>query len=120
MARHSNLYSKLEVQPLSVSEQVLACCAIAREKLETGDYEAGCAALQPWWTLGEWPLHSGLDSSASAELLLIAGTLSAWVASSTHTSGGRKPAEALLNGSIALFEQLGEKMRAAEGRIELA
>ncbi len=34
--------------------------------------------------------------------------------------GGRKPAEALLNGAIAIFEQLGQKTRAAEGRIELA
>jgi tetratricopeptide (TPR) repeat protein len=46
--------------------------------------------------------------------------LSGWVASSKHTTGGRKPAEALINGSIALFEQLGETERAAEGRIELA
>ena len=35
-------------------------------------------------------------------------------------SGGRKPAEALLSGAIAIFEQLGEKVRSAEGRIELA
>jgi signal transduction histidine kinase/ActR/RegA family two-component response regulator len=61
-----------------------------------------------------------LDNAASAELLLIAGTLSGWVASSKQTIGGRKPAEALLNGSIALFEQLGNKAKAAEGRIELA
>jgi predicted negative regulator of RcsB-dependent stress response len=61
-----------------------------------------------------------LDGLASAELLLLAGTLSGWVASSNHTAGGRKPAEALLNGSIAIFEQLGEKAKAAEGRIELA
>ena len=46
--------------------------------------------------------------------------LCGWVASSNHTAGGRKPAEALLNGSIAIFEQLGEKAKAAEGRIELA
>jgi len=105
---------------LSQSEQVQACCAIAREKLEAGDYEAGCAALQRWWTLGEWPRQTGLDSLASAELLLVTGTLSGWVASSQHMAGGRKPAEALLNGAIAIFEQLGERARAAEGRIELA
>jgi len=120
MAVQPRLYNQLQPLSLTSSEQVQACCAIAREKLEVGDYDAGCAALQPWWILGQWPRQSGLDSFASAELLLVAGTLSGWVASSKHTTGGRKPAEALLNGSIAIFEQLGEQIRAAEGRIELA
>ena len=102
------------------SEQVLSCCATARKKLEAGDYDGGCAALQPWWCLGEWPRQSGLSHSAAAELFLVAGTLSGWVASSKRILGGRKPAEALLNSAIALFEQLGERVKAAEGRIELA
>ncbi len=105
---------------LSPSEQVLASCAIAREKLEAGDYDSGCLALRPWWSLGEWPLQSGLTNSAAAELLLVAGTLSGWVASSKQILGGRKPAEALLSGAIAIFQQLGENIRVAEGRIELA
>lgn len=113
-------FTYLREPSLTQSEQVLACCALAREKLEAGDYDAGCAALQPWWSLGEWPQHSGLDDSAAAELLLIAGTLSGWVASSMRIPGGRKPAEALLSGSIAISEHLGERSRAAEGRIELA
>jgi signal transduction histidine kinase/ActR/RegA family two-component response regulator/predicted negative regulator of RcsB-dependent stress response len=104
----------------SRSEQVLACCTIARQKLEEGDYDSGCAALKPWWILGEWPQHVGLSNSAAAELLLVAGTLSGWVASSKRIVGGRKPAEAMLSGSIAIFEQLGQNTRAAEGRIELA
>jgi len=50
----------------------------------------------------------------------MAGTLSGWVASSKRIPGGRKLAEALLSGSIAIFEQLDERTRTAEGRIELA
>src|SRR5689334_432853 len=96
-----SLLKHIQAPALTKSEQVLACCAIAREKLEAGDYDAGCAALQSWWKLGEWPSHSGLSNSAAAELLLVAGTLSGWVASSNRIPGGRKPAEALLNGSIA-------------------
>ena len=42
--------------PLSESERVLACCTIAREKLEIGDYAAGVAALEQWWSLGIWPV----------------------------------------------------------------
>lgn len=104
----------------TLTEQVLACCSIAREKLDVGDYSSGCAALQQWWRLGEWPKQAGLGNYASAELLLISGTLSGWVASTKQVSGGRKPAEALLSGAIAIFEQLGEKVRSAEGKIELA
>src|SRR5262245_60760783 len=69
---------KVKQFSLSPSEQVLACCALAREKLEVGDYDAGCAALLPWWKLGGWPQQAGLSYLASAELLLVAGTLSGW------------------------------------------
>jgi len=85
-----------------------------------GDYEAGCAALSPWWKLGGWPRYAGLHNAAAAELLLVAGTLSGWVASTKTILGGRKPAEALLSAAIALSEQIGETVRAAEARIELA
>jgi len=105
---------------MTESERVEACCLIAREKLEVGDYEAGCAVLQPWWQLGSWPKHEGLLQRASAELLLIAGTLSAWIASTKRVQGAQKPAEALLNGSIALFQQGGFRDRIAEAKIELA
>ena len=70
--------------------------------------------------IGRMASSRGLSDAAAAELLLVAGTLSGWVASSQRIPGGRKPAEALLSGSIAIYEQLGESKRAAEGRIELA
>jgi signal transduction histidine kinase/ActR/RegA family two-component response regulator len=108
-----------ELSPLTLSEQVEACCIIAREKLERGDYEAGCATLRDWWTIGEWPRQDGLSQLAAAELLLLAGTLSGWVASTKHVAGGQKGAESLLNGAIALFDHLGESASAAEARIEL-
>ena len=55
-----------ELSLLTLSEQVEACCAIAREKLERGDYDEGCAALRQWWTVGKWPKHSGLNDRAAA------------------------------------------------------
>lgn len=110
---------QLEYVPLTLSEEVQACCTIAREKLEIGDYDAGCAALQPWWTIGEWPSQEGLTAAAAADLLLIAGTLDGWVASTRQIVGGQKCAERLLSGAIVLFDHLGDKTRSAEGRIEL-
>lgn len=110
---------QIEYAPLTLSEHVQACCTIAREKLELGDYDAGCAALQPWWTVGEWPKQVGLSQLAAAELLLTAGTLSGWVASTRHVDGGQNCAERLVSGAVALFDNLGETAKSGEGRAEL-
>jgi signal transduction histidine kinase/ActR/RegA family two-component response regulator len=109
----------LHPTPLAESERALACCTIARENLEVGDYDAGCAVLTQWWRFGEWPSHQGISQKAAAELLLTAGALSDAVARSKQVTGGQKWAEILLSGSIALFDQLGEGTKAIEARIEL-
>src|SRR5690348_15255584 len=113
-------YSSDPCSRLRESERVEACCITAREKLEIGDYVAGIAVLEPWWTFGNWPNHNDLSDSAAANLLLIAGTLSAWMATTQQVSGGQKPAEAMLNGAIVLFERMGKRIGASEARIELA
>ncbi|HUS08823.1 MAG TPA: ATP-binding protein [Pyrinomonadaceae bacterium] len=115
----ANSTKQIEYSQLTLSEQVLERCAIAREKLEFGDYDAGCAALQPWWTIGEWPTQAGLSQLAAAELLLTAGTLSGWVASTRHVDSGQNCAERLLSGAVALFDHLGKTVRSGEGRMEL-
>lgn len=115
----ANSDKHVEYSPATLSEQVLGCCRLAREKLEIGDYDAGCAALQPWWTLGEWPKLNDLSQVAAAELLFTAGTLCGWVASTRHLDGGQSWAERLLSGAIAMFDHLGETARSGEGRAEL-
>lgn len=108
------------VPHLAESDQVEACCATARQRLEVGDYDGGVRVLSRWWRLGSWPQHSRLTTQASAELLLMAGILSGLIASTKQLPGGQRPAEGLLNGSIALFEQMQQTARASEARIELA
>jgi signal transduction histidine kinase/FixJ family two-component response regulator len=105
--------------PRNQSEEVLERCILAREKLELGDYDAGCAALQPWWTIGEWPKQAGLSQLAAAELLLTAGALSGWVASTRQVDGGQNCAERLLSGAVALFDNLDELARSGEALAEL-
>jgi signal transduction histidine kinase/FixJ family two-component response regulator len=56
---------------------------------------------------------------AAAELLLTAGTLSGWVASTRHVDGGQNCAERLLSGAVALFDNLGEAAKSGESRAEL-
>jgi len=115
-----NFASQFRGATLTPDEEVQVFCTIAREQIDTGNYEAACAVLERWWTLGEWPRLEGLCQSSSADLLFTAGALAGWLASSRKVPKGQKHAEALLSGAIAVFEQLGLKTRAAEARIELA
>ena len=113
----SGLVPSLE---LTLSEQVQVYCAIVREQIDIGNYEAACRVLEPWWSFGNWPKLDGLNQRSCADLLLTAGELAGCVASTKQLRWGQKHGEELLNGSIALFEQLGFRTHAAEGRIELA
>ena len=121
MTPFKNTASRTEtrLETLGESERVLACCTIAREKIEIGDYDAGCTVLASWWKPGEWPNQKGLGRLAAAELLLITGSLSDAVARAKRIVGGQRLAEALISGAIALFDHLGEKTRAVEALIEL-
>jgi signal transduction histidine kinase/ActR/RegA family two-component response regulator/predicted negative regulator of RcsB-dependent stress response len=116
---NAKVLEQIHSAPLKESEQVLACCIIAREKLEVGDYDAGCSVLRAWWKVGESPNHQGLTQRSAAELLLTAGVLTDSVARAKQVLGGQRLAEVLLSGAIALFDHLGETTKAVEARIEL-
>ena len=104
----------------TMSEEVQVFCAIAREQIESGNYEAATLLLERWWVFGQWPKVDGLSPASSSDLLFTAGALAGYQASAKQLPAGQKHAEALLNGSIAIFEQLGSKRLATEGRIELS
>lgn len=105
---------------VSPSEEVQVFCAIAREQVEIGNYDAGCIMLRNWWTPGEWPNLNGLSSHGAADLLFTTGLLAGSLSSTGRIQKGQKHAEGLLSGSVGIFEYLGAKRRAAEGKIELA
>jgi DNA-binding winged helix-turn-helix (wHTH) protein/tetratricopeptide (TPR) repeat protein len=119
-ARRKPLPAQIASLALTPSEQVQVYCAIAREQIDAGNYEAACRVLQTWWVFGNWPKLDGLNQQCCADLLLTAGELAGCVASTRQLPRGQKHGEELLNGSIALFEHLGFRRRADEGRIELA
>src|SRR6185295_8379179 len=66
--------------PSAKTDQVLVRCRIAREKIEVGDYDAGCRALTQWWKFGDWPRYQDISQTAAGELLLTCGVLSAAIA----------------------------------------
>jgi len=111
---------QLFTSTLSPNEEVQVLCTIAREQIEIGNYDAGCVMLRNWWTPGEWPNLNNLSSHGAADLLFTAGSLAGGLSSTGRIQKGQKYAEELLSGCIGIFEYLGAKRRAAEGRIELA
>jgi len=105
---------------LTEAEQVQVYCAVAREQIDSGNYDAACAVLFQWWSFGERPKVDGLSLQSCADLLFTVGELAGCVASARQIPKGQKHGEGLLSGSIALFELLGSRVRAAEARLELA
>ena len=105
---------------LSSNEEVQVLCAVAREQIEVGNYDAATLILRNWWKPNEWPRIHSLKSASAADLLFTAGSLAGCLASTGASLVDQKHAEALISGSIALFEHLGLKRRCAEGSIELA
>ena len=118
-ALESGLQNRIQYSEPTPGEQVQVFCTIAREQIDAGNYEAACAVLQRWWTFGEWPKVEGLSQHSSADLLLTTGMLAGWLGSTRQLPRAQKHAEALINGAIGTFEQLGSKTRCAEGRMEL-
>jgi DNA-binding winged helix-turn-helix (wHTH) protein/predicted negative regulator of RcsB-dependent stress response len=120
LSKSPAIETEVEYLEPTEAEQLQVACAVARAQIETGNYEAARVVLKHWWTFGEWPKFEGLSPESSADLLTTAGTLTGFLASTTQVSKGEKHGEALLNGAIALLEQLGSETLVAEAQIELA
>jgi tetratricopeptide (TPR) repeat protein len=112
-------HTQIALLELTPAEEVQIYCTIGREQIDIGNYKAACIVLRPWWSFGVWPKLDGLDQRTCADLLLTVGMLAGCVASTKQLPRGQRHSEELLNGCVALFEQLGFRKLAAEGRIEL-
>lgn len=100
-------------------QEVQLLCLLARRQIEIGNVEAGGLLLQSRYVVGEWPRLESLSPQSSAELLLTAGILAGRLATSRQLPRGQKHSEALISGAISLYEHLGLKTQAAEGKSEL-
>jgi DNA-binding winged helix-turn-helix (wHTH) protein/tetratricopeptide (TPR) repeat protein len=104
---------------LTQAEEVQILCSVARDQLAIGNYDAAKLILQRWCAPGKWPNLNRLNAYTAADLLFTSGTLLGCIAGTKQVLHGHRQAEAFLNGSIALFEQVGIKSRSTEARIEL-
>jgi len=118
--RGPKITSQIPSVQLTPTEEVQIVCAVARDQIASGNFDAANLMLRRWSTEGKWPRMDCLNPYTAADLLFTLGTLLAWVAGSRRVTHGHKHAEIFLSGSIALFEQLGIKTRSVEARIELA
>jgi DNA-binding winged helix-turn-helix (wHTH) protein/tetratricopeptide (TPR) repeat protein len=105
---------------LTASEEVAVFCAIGREQIVVGNYAAARLVLDRWLPKTGWPQLDHLEPHSAADLLFTLGNLLGVLAFSDGGNRGFKRAESYLSGALALAEQLGAEVLAAEARIELA
>lgn len=104
---------------LTPAEDIQVSCLIARAQVTAGNIEASRLMLQQWVELGEWPRLECLSPQSSADLLLTVGLLVGRLGTSKQLPRGQIHAEALINGALGIFQQLGLKTRTAECKSEL-
>jgi CheY-like chemotaxis protein len=114
------LLRKLDDPALSPDERALLCCRAAEDFEHRGQYEAARDALAELWRgTGQRPYVEGLTDLTAAEVLLRAGTLSSWFGSIRQIEGAHEAAKDLISESVALFQALGEPLRAVAARGDL-
>ena len=111
--------SRFQSTNLTLAEEVQISCLVARGQIAVGNFEAACLVLKKWYTMGQWPALEKLSPHSFADLLFTAGRLAGSMASTRQVPKAQKHAEALLNGAIGIWEQLGMKRQSAEGQMEL-
>ena len=108
-------------ETLTLNERAQLRCRLAKRLEDSGEYEAACELLSPFWAgVGEEPEVAGLDQTTAAEVLLRVGVLTGWLGSKTEVGGARERAKDIISRSFSLFEQSGLANRANEARVELA
>lgn len=108
-------------QAADFAARVWASCRAAKQLEEAGDYEAAYAALAEHWPQMERrPPTEGLDAPTAAELLLRAGSLSAYLGGGKQLPGATELGKDLLSESITSFQALQAHEQVAEARTALA
>ena len=112
---------KLEIAHFSANEEASLRCRKALELRDCGDYDGARDAMAPLWAgIGSRPETEELHSSVVPEVLLCAGILTGWLGSRNEVKEADDYARDLITESIRLYEELGDSMKVAEARTELA
>ncbi|HYE65028.1 MAG TPA: sigma 54-interacting transcriptional regulator, partial [Pyrinomonadaceae bacterium] len=121
MSQDNHVLPRLDDPNLSFHERTRLRCSLAKDLEDAGNYEAACRAMgELWRRVGERPELDQLDQRTAAEVLLRIGSLSGWVGSARQITGAQEAAKDLISESIAIFETLDERAKAAEAQTEMA
>ena len=119
MELHTTLFKN--PTEISVDDNIIPLCELARNFSEAGEFEQAYEVLQPFWPgVLHRPETSGLADDAKAELLLRTGTLTGWLGSAKQIAGAQEAAKDLISESATIFETLGNVEKIAEARVDLA
>jgi two-component system, NtrC family, response regulator len=119
--KQTSLLRQIENPALSPDQRAQLRCQLAKELEEAGNFEAARKAMgELWQRVGERPKVDDLNERTTAEVLLRAGALTAWIGSNNQIEEAQETAKNLIFESIRIFEVLHEKERVAEAYIDLA
>ena len=106
---------------LPPNEEALRRCEAALELKDRSDYEGARAVMGHLWKgLGVRPELEGLHPSVGAEVLLCMGILTGWIGSKNEIKEAQESAKNLITESITIYESMGDVMKVAAARVELA
>ncbi|MEK6280327.1 MAG: hypothetical protein AABN95_08230 [Acidobacteriota bacterium] len=114
-------WSKLDTSHLSPNDEALLRRKVALDLRDQSNYKGAREVMLPLWKhVGEGPEIKGLDPSVAAEVLLCVGILTSWIGSKEGIEKSQETAKDLISKAITIFESLGDLLKVAESRAEIA
>lgn len=114
-------WSKFDTSHLSPNDEALERCRFALDLRDQSNYEGARQVMLPLWKhVGDDPEVEGLDPSVAAEVLLCVGILTSWIGSKEGIEKSQETAKNLIGKAITIFEWLGDSLKVAESRAEIA
>jgi tetratricopeptide (TPR) repeat protein len=112
---------KLQTAHLTANEEALLRCQTALEQKDKEDYQGAQEAMRHLWRgIGVRPETKGLHVSVEAEVLLCVGVLTGWIGSRNQNEEAQETAKNLITESLTYFESVGDVMKIAAARTEIA
>lgn len=112
---------KLHKAHLSANEEALLRCQTALEQKDKGDYQGASEVMRRLWRgIGESPELTGLHISVAADVQVAVGILTGWIGAKVQRKDAQEIAKNLLTESIKYYESVGDLMKAAAARTEIA
>lgn len=103
------------------NEEALRFCTNASEQKDREDYAGAQRVLQDLWPgIGQRPELGSLHASVAAEVLLCVGILTSWIGSKNQVKDAQETAKNLITESATYFESVGDVMKTAVARTEIA